>query len=124
LEDVDPYIMHKQITEYVHPLDFYGNIDYDAGNVCLLGTANLECSTSAKYGEQMYGSATRGAEGSDAGQQHAHASPTALFGRMGEQRVFGARSVGRRLTCLSPGSAIMCHSVRLGKQCLSRDVPS
>jgi len=55
LEDVDPYIMHQQITEYVHPLDFYGNLDYDAGNVCLLGTTNLECSAPAKYCEHMYG---------------------------------------------------------------------
>jgi len=55
LEDVDPYIMHQQITEYVNPLDFYGNFDYDAGNVCLVGTTNLECSAAAKDCEHIYG---------------------------------------------------------------------
>jgi len=55
LEDVDPYVMHQQITEYVNPLDFYGDFDYDAGNVCLLGTTNLECSAAAKYCQHMYG---------------------------------------------------------------------
>ena len=55
LDDVDPFIMHSQITDYVHPLDITGHLDYDPGNMCLVGTTNIECSPTAAFCEQVYG---------------------------------------------------------------------
>jgi hypothetical protein len=55
LDDVDPYVMHEQIIDYVHPLDPWGNIDYDAGQVCWLGDTDLQASVEAEYCKEIYG---------------------------------------------------------------------
>ncbi|CAD7935048.1 unnamed protein product [Amoebophrya sp. A25] len=40
--DVDVTILHPQITQYVHALDAYGRMDYQAGRVCKFGTTELQ----------------------------------------------------------------------------------
>lgn len=40
-EDVDVSKLHPQITQYVHALDAYGNMDYQVGNVCKYGVTHL-----------------------------------------------------------------------------------
>lgn len=55
LDDVDPYVSHDQVTEYVHPLDVYGYLDYDVGDVCVYGTQGLAESRAKKYCEPVFG---------------------------------------------------------------------
>jgi hypothetical protein len=37
LDDVDPYVLHPQLTTFCHPLDGFCNLDYANGRVCSYG---------------------------------------------------------------------------------------
>eukprot|EP00392_Amoebophrya_sp_AT5.2_P014123 g14261.t1 len=39
--DVDVTVLHPQITQYVHALDAYGQMDFQGGRVCKYGTGEL-----------------------------------------------------------------------------------
>jgi hypothetical protein len=47
LDDVDPYVFHPQITEYVDVYDVYGHLDFDPGYVCTYHTPHTVCSYTA-----------------------------------------------------------------------------
>lgn len=49
LDDVNPYVVHEQVTDYVHPLDIYGHLGYDVGRQCTYGTTDIKYSRAAKY---------------------------------------------------------------------------
>mmetsp|Transcript_56549 Transcript_56549/g.127857 ORF Transcript_56549/g.127857 Transcript_56549/m.127857 type:complete len:596 (-) Transcript_56549:91-1878(-) len=55
LSDVDPFVTHDQITEYVHALDIFGHFDIDPGTTCVYGTTNIASSKAKKYCEQVFG---------------------------------------------------------------------
>lgn len=55
LDDVDPYKTHSQVTDYVHPLDIYGHIDYDVGRMCSFKTTDIAVSRAKKYCEKIWG---------------------------------------------------------------------
>jgi len=56
LDDVDPYVNHPQITEYVHYLDPWGQaLGRENGNVCLYGKIGLETSEAKKGCERVWG---------------------------------------------------------------------
>jgi len=54
LQDLNPYKVHPQITDYVHPLDFFGNLDYDPGQTCLYGVDGLKQSPSYQYCKKIF----------------------------------------------------------------------
>jgi len=53
--DVDPFIHHPQITEYVHVLDALGFIDYDPGTQCIFGTSDVQSSPAGRWCAHMFG---------------------------------------------------------------------
>jgi len=56
LDDVDPYVNHPQITEYVHYLDVWGQaLGRENGNVCLYGKVGLNDSQARKGCEKVWG---------------------------------------------------------------------
>mmetsp|Transcript_3108 Transcript_3108/g.8626 ORF Transcript_3108/g.8626 Transcript_3108/m.8626 type:complete len:592 (-) Transcript_3108:81-1856(-) len=54
-EDVDPFNVHTQVTDYVHPLDAWGHFDYDVGTTCSYGHTGLSTSSVRKYCEKVFG---------------------------------------------------------------------
>ena len=54
--DVDPYVNHPQITEYVHYLDPWGQaLGREVGNVCLYGKTDLANSEVTKQCGKFWG---------------------------------------------------------------------
>ena len=56
LDDIDPFVKHPQITEYVHVLDPWGQaLGREVGNTCLYGVSDIKESQAYKQCVKIWG---------------------------------------------------------------------